>query len=91
MGIGCIVVSSGVVVLFAASPWVFNNDNGSASNCASNCANNCGNNVNNDNDNSRRFRASVFAAAGSFGRVLFVKRKKFRQPVGQSALGTFQI
>lgn len=31
-----------------ASRWVFNNDNGSASNCAGNCANNCGNNVQNN-------------------------------------------
>ena len=42
--------------------WVFNNDNGSASNCASNCANNCGNNVQNNSD----FRRTVFAGSGSF-------------------------
>ena len=48
----------------AAAPWVFNNDYGSASRCASYCASNCGNRVYCDDVNGRRFRASVFAAAG---------------------------
>lgn len=60
---------------FAGSPWVFNNDNSSASNCASNCANNCGNNV----QNNAVFRGSVFRGAHP------CKGKQFRQPAGQSA------
>ena len=48
----------------AASPWVFYRDYGVASNCASHCADFCGYFVHDVNDSGRRFRASVFAAAG---------------------------
>ncbi|MBR3930343.1 MAG: hypothetical protein IKJ62_02060 [Alphaproteobacteria bacterium] len=48
----------------AASPWVVHYGYGAASNCASYCANYCGAYVRNDSDYGRRFRASVFAAAG---------------------------
>ena len=55
------------VVDCLSAPWVFNNDNGSASNCASNCANNCANNLQNDNPNNHGFRAAVFGSLGSWG------------------------
>ena len=48
----------------AASPWVFYNVYGSASYCVSACANYCGSYVAYGTDTGRRFRASVFAAAG---------------------------
>ena len=48
----------------AASPWVFNRDRGLASSCASYCALYCGSYVHDVRDYGRRFRASVFAAAG---------------------------
>ncbi|MBE6457508.1 MAG: hypothetical protein E7011_01730 [Alphaproteobacteria bacterium] len=48
----------------AASPWVFRYDRGYASYCASDCASYCGNLVHSDYVDGRRFRASVFAAAG---------------------------
>ena len=47
--------------LVSGSPWVFNNDYGSASDCASNCASIWGNFV----QSNAVFRASVFAAAGN--------------------------
>ena len=66
---GCIVVRLVLLyvirVVLSASPWVFNNVNGSASDCSSNCANNCGNNARNN----AVFRASVFLGAGSLARV----------------------
>ncbi len=72
------------VASVAAAPWVFNNDNGSASDCASNCANNCANNLHNDNVDNRVFRGAVF---GSLGPLI---GQKFCQPVGQSVQALFR-
>ncbi len=49
----------------AGSPWVFNDDTSSASNCASYCTDTCGFFVGRGDGNGQRFRASVFAAAGN--------------------------
>jgi hypothetical protein len=49
------VVRSRVWPWGCAGSWVFNNDNGSASNCSNNCANNCANNV----QNNSAFRSAV--------------------------------
>ena len=56
------------------SSWVFNNDNGSASNGANNCANNCANNA----ANNAAFRSALFSGLGSFDRNI-----QFCQPAGR--------
>ena len=48
----------------AGSPWVFHSAYNAEVYCASYCAQYCGS-AGNDSDNARRFRASVFAAAGN--------------------------
>ena len=69
-----------------SSRWVFNNDNGSASNCASNCTNNCGNNFQN-NDSLRR---GLFGSVAPLQGITLNAKTKFGQPVGQSGRTLFR-
>ncbi len=86
VGTGCIAVCSPGQLRFAVSSWVFNNDNGSASNCAQNCGNNCANNARINPE----FRGALFSGLGSCDRESGVDaRLKFCQPAGQSACARF--